>query len=200
MATAVRVAATLHRHSWQTPPLGPASASLLLAAPLLPPPCIASHVCAEAAGACAACCGQAAAHGPPHQGQRTGAGKAGSLGIAVCGSEGRAMVWGGRKAHVSLADARTLLLALFNPFACPAAGSHVSLAPQPRHGGGCAGGGWQGHSLAAGDGGRHLVLGLAQPRPGRCAHPASATLQACCGAATYSVPTGMLSAAAHSWP
>ena len=45
----------------------------------------------------------------------------------------------------------------------------VALAPQPRHGRGPARRGGRRHPPAAGNGGRHLILGMAQPRPRRCA-------------------------------
>ena len=58
------------------------------------------------------------------------------------------------------------------PFPSPhprtAAVSPVPLPAQPRHGGGRSVGGGQRHAPAAGHGGRHLLLGLAQPRAGRC--------------------------------
>ncbi len=78
------------------------------------------------------------------------------------------------------------------PPPCPAAVALLALRHEPRHGGGHARCGGQGLPPAAGHGGRHLLLRLAQPGAGGCA--------ACTAAARRSAATAVACCAGvHGW-
>lgn len=127
---------------------------------------------AEAAAARAAGGGQAQVHRPAHQGQRAGAG--------ARATHGRSR---GRMVHLRLTSEYPVQAAIQPVFSrpptapCPPT-THppltlpavplLSVGAQPRHGGRHARRGGQGLPPAAGHGGRHLLLRLAQPGAGGC--------------------------------